>query len=391
MYLKTMGPAEFGVSPTTGFMPETDPLRRLPRSYDLWEDAAHLLPKLLVGDSIREIVCDLPPFPLDALKSGPEVERAMVLLSYLGHAYVWSGTEAADRIPAVLAVPWHAVAKRLGRPPVLSYASYCLHNWLRIQPDRPVEVGNVALIQNFLAGEDEEWFVLIHADIEMRAAQGVSRLLELQQAVADRDEERVRCILEILANSIEGMNRTMDRMPEHCDPYIYFHRVRPYIHGWRDHPGLLGGVLYEGVSEYGSRPQTFRGETGAQSGIVPALDAVLRIRHGADELRSYLMEMREYMPPRHRAFVEHLEAGPDLRSFVVDGGAVVRNWYNACVAGVDEFRSTHLKFAASYIHQQASKDPKNPSDVGTGGTPFMPYLRKHRDETRASAAGYSAP
>ncbi len=380
-----VGPAEFGVSPTTGFLPEQDPLLRLPEPFDAWEDAASLLPKLLVGDSVREIICELSEFPVEKLETGRQIERAMVLLSYLGHAYVWCGDEPAQRLPANLAVPWHFTATCLGRPPVLSYASYCLHNWRRLQPDRPIEAGNLAPIQNFLAGEDEEWFVLIHADIEMRAAPAVSRLLDLQDAVANREEDAAAANLQVVAESLEAMNRTMDRMPEGCDPYIYFHRVRPYIHGWSNHPKLPDGLIYEGVADYGGRPQRFRGETGAQSGIVPALDAVLGIEHQKDELRAYLMEMRAYMPPCHRRFVERLEAGPSLRDFARDAGARTRGLYNECVAGVERFRSTHLQFAAAYIYHQTSQDGKNPTDVGTGGTPFMPYLRKHRDETHRSA------
>jgi len=38
------------------------------------------------------------------------------------------------------------------------------------------------------------------------------------------------------------MYATLKRMPERCDPYIYFHRVRPYIHGWKNHPDLPAGV-----------------------------------------------------------------------------------------------------------------------------------------------------
>ena len=57
--------------------------------------------------------------------------------------------------------------------------------------------------------------------------------------------------------------------------------------------------------------------------------------------------------------------------------------YNACIEGIDRFRSLHLEYAATYIFRQAQTDDKNPHAVGTGGTPFMPYLTKHRDETAA--------
>ena len=55
--------------------------------------------------------------------------------------------------------------------------------------------------------------------------------------------------------------------------------------------------------------------------------------------------------------------------------------FNACVEAVEEFRSLHYEYAASYIFRQAQTDAKNPHAVGTGGTPFMEYLKKHRDET----------
>jgi indoleamine 2,3-dioxygenase len=385
MNTASLGPAEFGVSPKTGYLPETDPLDRLPSDFDAWEAFAHDLPKLLMTDLLRDLVENLLEFPVAAIANHRQWERAMVLLSYIGHAYVWCGPKAADRLPAVLAKPWHAVAVHLGRPPVLSYASYALHNWRRIKPDGPIAVGNIALLQNFLAGEDEEWFILIHVDIEFRAAAALGQLISLQSSVTNGDSEGVESALKAILPALEGMNATMNRMPERCDPYIYYNRVRPYIHGWRNHPDLPNGIVYEGVAEFNDMPQTFRGETGAQSGIVPALDAVLGVSHAPDELRTYLMEMRQYMPPDHRAFVENLEAGPSLRTFAHDGGGNVKELYNACVAQVEQFRSKHLEYAAKYIFHQAQKDSKNPHDVGTGGTPFMPYLKKHRDETRDSA------
>src|SRR2546422_504640 len=138
-----------------GFLPQQDPLTRLPQPFDAWESAASGLPKLLVSDHLRRTIEDLPPFPLHAIGNDRERERAMVLLSYLGHAYVWSGATPATAVPRVLAVPWHAVASSLGRPPVLSYSSYALHNYFRFDPHRDIECGNIGLIQNFLAGADE--------------------------------------------------------------------------------------------------------------------------------------------------------------------------------------------------------------------------------------------
>lgn len=71
-------------------------------------------------------------------------------------------------------------------------------------------------------------------------------------------------------------------MGEKCDPYVYYHRVRAPMAGWRNNPALPNGLLYEGVSEV---PLQLYGETGAQSSVVPALDAALGIQHECGWLR----------------------------------------------------------------------------------------------------------
>lgn len=47
--------------------------------------------------------------------------------------------------------------------------------------------------------------------------------------------------------------------------------------GWRNNPALPEGLVYQGL--WGNEPQQLYGETGAQSTIVPAFDAVLGIKH----------------------------------------------------------------------------------------------------------------
>ena len=369
-----------------GFLPSEDPLQRLGEPFAPWEEAACELPKLLASGALHRRLRALPPFEVQALASEAELARAMLLLSFLGHAYVWGAAqmEPPSSLPAHLAVPWCAVAKQLGRPPVLSYASYALANWRRLDPHGPLALGNLALLQNFLGGLDEEWFVLVHLEIEAEAASGMAALPEARQAVSRRDGALLESALQRILESMQRMHATLCRMPEGCDPYIYYRRVRPYIHGWKDNPALPAGLIYEGVKEFGGKPQFFRGETGAQSSIIPALDAILDIRHKEDRLRHYLAEMRLYMPPAHRRFLDEQESGPGLRDFLRGEGAHLarcRELFNDCVLQLAEFRALHLKYAARYIQRQSRQGP-NPTAVGTGGTPFMPYLTKHQKETQ---------
>ena len=174
------------------------------------------------------------------------------------------------------------------------------------------------------------------------------------------------------------------RMPERCDPYVYFHRVRPYIHGWANNPALDGGLIYEGIERFGGKPQAFRGQTGSQSSIVPAMDALFQVGHSDDPLKSFLDELHAYRPVEHRRFIEDLAAQSTLRSFVADSrNAALKEAFNACLEQAARFRTRHLEYAASYINKQAGSIAGNDPDVGTGGTPFMKYLKKHRDENRA--------
>jgi indoleamine 2,3-dioxygenase len=204
------------------------------------------------------------------------------------------------------------------------------------------------------------------------------------QAIATQKFSAAIAALEEIKKAWTNINTTMQRMPQGCDPYIYFHRVRPYIHGWKNNPALPQGLVYEGVEEYNQKPQQFRGETGAQSSILPTMDALFNISHERDPLWQYLMEMRNYMPPKHHAFIKKVEKHSTLRNFVIKHKQQVptlRDLYNDCVSLIEKFRTQHLEFAHRYIHQQTAKFYNN-TDIGTGGTPFLKYLQKHRNESK---------
>ncbi|MBI5776575.1 MAG: hypothetical protein HY444_04215 [Nitrospirae bacterium] len=389
-----LGLAEFDISPDRGFLPVADPLPALsePASAS-FNQLAGELPKLLAARHVRTTIQRLQDILPDIVDGWSMDEYRCIgrALSFLSHAYVWEDPQRPERrLPAKLAIPWYRVMKLLGRPPVLSYASYCLDNWRRLDPLKPIELGNIALLNNFLGGVDEEWFVLVHVDIEARAGHAMAGICEAQAAAIAGNPNRVLRGLVSIAVGEERMVNTLLRMPERCDPYIYYNRVRPYIHGWKDNPALPDGIVYEGVEDYRGAPQRFRGETGAQSSIIPALDAALGVAHAEGPLTHYLVEMREYMPPKHKAFLQALEAARDdqgrslLYGYCRDRKQKEPKLWTAfgeCVRNLARFRETHYDYADRYIHQQHQRSLSNPTEVGTGGTPFMRYLKEHLDET----------
>ena len=160
-------------------------------------------------------------------------------------------------------------------------------------------------------------------------------------------------------------------MPESNSPDVYAFSFRPYIQ-------MFQGIFYEGVEELEPMP-TFRGETGAQSSIIPALDVVLGVKHAKTDLTDYVADMRNYMPRSHRAFIRAVEANEEarpLRGYLLKRGrGAVIGSYNLCLERVMEFRKKHLEFAILYIQSKVT-DPN-----GTGGTPFMKWLAQLREET----------
>jgi hypothetical protein len=137
------------------------------------------------------------------------------------------------------------------------------------------------------------------------------------------------------------MTAGMRRMRDGCAPYIFWHRIRPFLSGWRSNPTLPNGVVYEGVrvnrypvpsdhadaesraSAAGVAYQLYGGSA-AQSSVVPCLDAFLGVQHA--DPSQFLRAMREYMPPAHRRFIAAMEARPSVR----DAVAAVSSRCGAC-------------------------------------------------------------
>ena len=348
----------------------------LSNEFDDVEHIAKNLPKILANNQIEDEVLNLETEKNISNLSIDELERAMLLYSYIGHGYIWGGTSIEKVIPKNISKTWYKISQKLDRPPILSYASYALNNWKLQDVNKPFDLENIRILQNFLGGMDEDWFIMIHIAIEHEAKEILNNL---KTYYLDQNEDQ--SYLENALVSIKKINQIMKRMPEKCDPFIYYNRVRPYIFGWKNNPATPNGVIYEGVEEYGGTPQLFRGETGAQSSIVPALDALLGVTHSNDPLKEYLDEMRLYMPKEHRNLLNDLDQWSEnnrSNSITEDSSVVLSD---EIIKEVHAFRNKHLEYARIYIHEQSLSNQNNSNVVGTGGTPFMKYLDKHLQET----------
>jgi indoleamine 2,3-dioxygenase len=160
------------------FLPKKDPLRTYKtnsRSLRKLENVASNLPKLLLTNKVQKTInsLNINSFSVNKIikeESKQEINLAMSHLSFIAHSYIWGGNKPQSLLPQVIAEPWVKLSNYLGRPPILSYASYCLDNWYKIDKKDPISLDNVALINNFLGGVDEDWFVTIHVCIEDAAS-----------------------------------------------------------------------------------------------------------------------------------------------------------------------------------------------------------------------------
>ncbi|MEZ4868194.1 MAG: hypothetical protein R3C14_43100 [Caldilineaceae bacterium] len=383
----------FHVDPIRGFLPPQDPVTQLPTYYTAWEAAIAHLPALLITGSASATLKRLPPLSVERLETAGQVERAMLLLSIFASVYVWEGKAPKLVLPHNIAQPLWAVAAKLDRPPILSYTSIVLHNWRRFGDtevsdavqdrfdpvDSPTTNGltleKLALQHCFWGGIDEQWFYLISVAIEAAGAAALPALLTAQRAVVNNRTDHLVASLQRIHAALTSAYAILLRLPEKCHPYIFYHRIRQFIGGWPEE-----GVIYEGVS---TTPHSYVGSSAAQSPLLQAIDAGLDIAH-TDEKSAYLQRVRPYMQRGHRRFIQTLATGPSVRDYVTANGAdypTLCDCYNACVDALVRFRKKHLEIAVQYIAQQAPQQTKTAA-LGTGGTPFVPFLSQVRKETQ---------
>lgn len=428
-------PEDYGVSSQNGFLPTDAPLERLPDSYyEPWEFIAKNLQGLILSKRLRETVDNLPVLSTDRLVGEAQWQRAYSTLAFIAHAYIWGGDKPAARVPPPVTIPFMATCDHLELPPVATYAGLVLWNWKPIfQSESADSLDNLDMIDTFTGSLDEKWFYLISVAVESRGGAIVPLMLRAIEAANNNDRATVTACLRSFAERLDELGATLARMYEHCDPHVFYNRLRPYLAGSKNmaDAGLPNGVIFDnGGSINKQRYVQFSGGSNAQSSIIQFFDIVLGVEHrptdvkkGADDEATmkkpsrpddnFIYEMRRYMPGPHARFLAEVSKVANIRSFVQANShdRVLSIAFDACLAMLSAFRDTHIQIVSRYIiikSREAKKaetgNEKKPTKInlanrtktagpdgekkdlkGTGGTSLIPFLRQARDEVGEQA------
>ena len=348
-----------------GFLPEHDPVRDFGTDTELsvLDERGRDLPSLLHDDNFRQLAREwhIPAWPSEDQNLG-RLRLYYVRLGFLASAYINQvGQPRATQLPANIAQPLCHACRLLNRPPILSYDGYALYNWKRFDPQGPIALGNIDTLQNFVHLYDEHWFILVHVEIEALAAAILSSISSMTPALHSGDAATVHQHLQTIASTVWQQVAVLRRIPEKMDPALYYRTFRPYIR-------FFEKVVYAGVDE---APMNFRGETGAQSSVIPLLVTLLKIPHQSSVLTDHLADMRNFMPQEHRNLLDEISQLPPIRPLAD------KSTFNDLLEAIATFREVHIGWAHQYINRWVP-DPR-----GTGGTPYMQWLGQLIDETRA--------
>ena len=383
-YNDTISLLDFQISPKTGFMPAIPPLTRLPGQYFAsWEDLILELPQLIKNKQLRKEVHKLPKLEFNSttLQSEEEWKRAYSLLCFLGNGYIWMDGQKGIiyKIPQKIAIPWCTVSDHLQLKPVICYCASVLYNYRLRDPQEPWSLDNLHAILTFTGTEDESWFYMITAFIELTAVPTLRAIEHVFHDMSCQRDTAVQKFLQTMQQSLSDMRKILNKMAEGCRPATFYLDIRPFQAGSKGLDVFPQGILFEGVS---SEPKQLSGASAGQSSVVRMFDIILGAKHFGPD-KEFLDAMLQYMPIGHRRFLEMLQQMPSVHDYCKrSGNTDLIACFNCAVQALTAFRTDHLILVTRYIVNQKSISV-NPSlnKKGSGGTDFMQFLKKVRDDS----------
>lgn len=391
MQWKTTAPdLHFSVNSLNGFLPTTPPVRELPLELRAVDSLLQRMPVrkrdgspgLLADGKFGDAVLkELPVFDVSGINDPALVAALFRDYCYLASAYLLEPShlvmmekksvygEGRDHIPASIAVPLTELTRKVKYSfPFLDYAhGYSLNNWYMVDERKGMTFDNLRCIRLFEGSSDEEGFILIHVAMVAHTGKQVAAQTKAIEAAAKKDMTGLEQALRDHAQFLKDIYEIFVQMWVSSSPRGYL-GFRTFIMGITGNDSIFPrGVIYQGVDE---KPRFYRGETGAQDSIMPASDNFLQMLYPQNKLTEYLVDLRQYRPKDHRAYLEwvrHSSEEAQVKQLAMSKASSSLALLMSLDV-VQKIRSQHWNMTKSYI----IKNTKHPK--ATGGTPITTWL-----------------
>jgi indoleamine 2,3-dioxygenase len=391
-----------------GFLPERC-VCRFPKELVKYQEilnSMHNLSTLEFRNLVRSVSKQTDKKSLDDISKFSLEERKFFYsaLSMIVNKYIWCDCvdSYAKEIPENLGLLWYSAAKSINIVPVLTHAAVDLFNWSlinenesaldyeptdneKMQKNCKIAFQNIMINYTMTDSIDENWFYLIMVAIEFYGNRIINIIENINDCMTYRNNDAIVGFLYELQVVLKKITNIIKKMYEHCDPKVFFEVIRIYLAGF-DKKYFPNGLIIENTD---IKIDNYRGGSAAQSSLIQVLDVLLHENEiGCEFSKRFLDEMLDYMPQKHRNYIEYLRTNKkthNLREHVLHSGDHhLIEQYNTCLNQLKLFRAAHFELVKNYVFRFTGEQAK-----GTGGTDAKEFLQDLITDTNRSTIKYN--
>ncbi len=366
----------FNVNAINGFLPQSDPLSKLPALYDDVQYIIDNLPSIIqsknaivdainIQNHLQHVNTETDVYVIQALYRAYTFIASAYTLEQSYQQFKETGEYGKARtfIPCQISEPLVAVSNKLNVYPWLDYHyAYSLGNYVKKDPSQGLHWSNLNMACKFTDTLDETGFIMVHVYINELSAQLIQ---SVEQYWNTLDSSHLFDIASTM-HQINERRREMWKASRH----EHYNDFRVFIMGIKGNDRIFGdGVVYENC--FNNEPQQYRGQTGAQDNIIPLMDIFTGIvnYYPDNQLTKYLLELREYRPVCIQQYLHDAQIKPSIFQTLVSNNDL--DGLRSLLKIVDEvyhFRNGHWQFVQKYIMSNTKYA------FATGGTPITSWL-----------------
>lgn len=340
---------DIDISLGRGFLPEVDPITISDNlEFNKLVSFSTELPVMLKKKQVISRVEQEFNIDVESLidcSNQPILLRSYAMMAAITQAYIIEsgGGKDTNKAPVYidekLSTPLHALSSAIDRLPTQTYETYILQNYKLLDPLKEISLENISPLITYTNTSGEAWFIKVHVVAEYLGGRVLQSFNEAQSRAMQTnfDSNDLIQLLKDTTHAMDNLGSHLRTMNNGLDSKEFYSNVRSYLKSWEP------GVIYKGSDIYGDSSIVWRGSSGAQSSIIPAIDRLMGLNISQLET---MKDMVNYMPIEHQNFLSTLNNNQfELRDIIKKYSADIElvASYNDLVLSNAMFRKIHYE------------------------------------------------